>query len=375
MDTVDGAVGVMLESGTDGPFQLLSVSPAQPIEDLEAAAGLFEGYAARASELHLKPVIERIYASPSALPALRAARSSALEAYGLGVTNEPTWICNPLIAGGVLDTIQVLGVSSHKDWSCKTLDLDGNCSGTLVSAPGLQVLGLSDLCGAVGRPSTDALRGMFEGSEITLKQHGFGYQDVPRTWFYVADLLDWYGDLNTVRNQLFARCGVTGDAAPPASSCIQGFHPAGAPCFMELLAVKGASNKRPFRALKPLRQCEAWEYGSAFSRGMAIELKDQQLVSISGTSSIDTKGQTMHRGDARAQILSTLANVEHLLSLEGLSLDSTVWQSLYFKDAQTFECWRQLEEDGGVPELHGPRIIADACRDELLFEMEATVLY
>ena len=208
-----------------------------------------------------------------------------------------------------------------------------------------------------------------------MKQHGFGYQDVPRTWFYVADLLDWYGDLNTVRNQLFARCGVTGDAAPPASSCIQGFHPAGAPCFMELLAVKGASNKRPFRALKPLRQCEAWEYGSAFSRGMAIELKDQQLVSISGTSSIDTKGQTMHRGDARAQILSTLANVEHLLSLEGLSLDSTVWQSLYFKDAQTFECWRQLEEDGGVPELHGPRIIADACRDELLFEMEATVLY
>ena len=83
----------------------------------------------------------------------------------------------------------------------------------------------------------------------------------------------------------------------------------------------------------------------------------------------------MHLGDARSQILSTLANVEHLLSLEGLSLESTVWQSLYFKDAETFACWRQLEADGAVPELHGPRIVADACRDDLLFEMEATVLY
>ncbi len=375
MDDIEGAVGVMLESGTDGPFQLLSVAPAEPIDDLEAAAGLFEGLAARAAELNLKPVIERIYANPRALPALRVARTAALDAYGVRLASEPTWVCNPLIGDGLLDTIQILGVSLEHDWTWKHLDLNGNGSGSLVTGPELEVCGLSDMCGGVGLSAQDALNGMFDGSDASLQEHGFSYRDVARTWFYVADLLDWYGELNQVRDDLFARSRVGGTATPPASTCLQGFHPAGAPCFMELLAVKSSSSERPFRALKPLRQCEAWDYGSNFSRGMVVDFLEQQLVTVSGTSSIDTAGQTAHANDARGQILATMANVEHLLSLEGLSLESTVWQSLYFKDVSTFECWHGLENEGLVPKLHGPRLVADSCRDDLLFAMEATVLY
>jgi enamine deaminase RidA (YjgF/YER057c/UK114 family) len=375
MDPIEGAVGVMLESGTDGPFQLLSVAPAEPIDDFESAAGLFEGLAARSAELDLKPILERIYAAPRAIPALRAARAAAFDAYGARLSGEPTWICNPLMTGSIIDNIQVLGVGLKKGWDWRQLGDDSNYSGTLVSAPNLKVLGLRELCGGVGKSSKDTLHRMLEASELALTQHDFCYQDVPRTWFHIADLADWYSDLNAVRNELFARCEIGDKVAPPASTSIQGFHPAGAPCFMELLAVKTDGAERPFRPLQPLRQCEAWEYGSAFSRGMVVQLGDQQLITISGTASIDTKGQSIHQGDPRGQMLATIANIEHLLSLEGLSLQSTVWQSLYFKDSDTYQCWRELEKSGSVPELHGPRLVADSCREELLFEIEATVLY
>ena len=144
---------------------------------------------------------------------------------------------------------------------------------------------------------------------------------------------------------------------------------------MELLAVEGKNGARPFRPLRPNKQCEAWDYGSAFSRGMVIELADQRLVTVSGTASIDNDGNSTFPGDAERQILATVANVEDLLSLEGLNLESTVWQTLYFKDMETWACWRTLEESGAVPELHGPRVVADGCRSESLFEMEATVLF
>jgi len=111
----EGAVGVMLESDTEGPFQLLSVSPAAPLSDIDTAAGLFEGLASRSADLGLMPVMERIYADQGALPGLRAARDQAYDRHNLRRSGEPTWVCNPLTGGGILDSIQVLGVSLEAD--------------------------------------------------------------------------------------------------------------------------------------------------------------------------------------------------------------------------------------------------------------------
>jgi len=326
----------------------------------------------------LKPIIERIYADPRALPGLRAARSEAFESFGLPASSEPTWICNPLTGGGILDNIQLFGVNPRQDWTWQQLDIGGDCSGSMVSAPDFRILGLSSLCGGVGQKAGPAIQSMLDGSEAALSRYNFRFQDVTRTWLYIADLLDWYEELNKVRNALFERCGIGGGEGklpPPASTGIQGFHPAGAPCFMELLAVEGKDGVRPFRPLGPERQCEGLDYGATFSRGMVIDLAEQSLVTVSGTASIDASGNSIHPGDAEKQILETVENVQHLLSLQDLDLDSTVWQTLYFKDRETWACWCELESRGAVPELHGPRLVADVCRDELLFGMEATVLY
>ena len=66
---------------------------------------------------------------------------------------------------------------------------------------------------------------------------------------------------------------------------------------------KGAVTKRAITNHSVLN--EAYAYGSAFSRGMRIDLKGLTILLISGTASIDEEGKTVHVGDLRAQTRRT----------------------------------------------------------------------
>src|SRR4029077_2760964 len=59
---------------------------------------------------------------------------------------------------------------------------------------------------------------------------------------------------------------------------------------------------------------EAYDYGSAFSRGMRIHLNGLTILPISGTASIDDQGCTVHVGDLRAQLRRTYDNITQLLA-------------------------------------------------------------
>ena len=59
---------------------------------------------------------------------------------------------------------------------------------------------------------------------------------------------------------------------------------------------------------------EAYDYGSAFSRGMRIDLNGVTILLISGTASIDDEGRTVHVGDLRAQTRRTFDNISALLA-------------------------------------------------------------
>src|ERR1051326_5066388 len=53
---------------------------------------------------------------------------------------------------------------------------------------------------------------------------------------------------------------------------------------------------------------EAYDYGSAFSRGMRIDLGKFVILLISGTASIDDEGRTLYAGDLRKQVRRTFDN-------------------------------------------------------------------
>src|SRR5450755_1571194 len=77
---------------------------------------------------------------------------------------------------------------------------------------------------------------------------------------------------------------------------------------------------------------EAYAYGSAFSRGMRIDLNGLTILLISGTASIDEQGRSVHIGDFRAQMRRTLDNITGLLASEGATWHDIVRTTCYLRD-------------------------------------------
>jgi enamine deaminase RidA (YjgF/YER057c/UK114 family) len=122
---------------------------------------------------------------------------------------------------------------------------------------------------------------------------------------------------------------------------------------------------------------EAYDYGSAFSRGLRVPMGEHTLLFISGTASVDEAGATVHPGDLRAQCWRTYRNIAELLQSEGATWHDIVKCTCYLRDIErdydafnsvrnTFFSWLGLNP---LPASVG--IQARLCRSDLLVEIEA----
>ena len=126
---------------------------------------------------------------------------------------------------------------------------------------------------------------------------------------------------------------------------------------------------------------EAYDYGSAFSRGMRIDLSSLTILLISGTASIDEQGRTVHVGDLRAQVQRTYDNITQLLASEGATWHDVVRTTFYLRDID--RDYREFNEErtafykaqGLDPLPASTGIQAKLCRPELLVEGEAIALF
>jgi enamine deaminase RidA (YjgF/YER057c/UK114 family) len=116
-------------------------------------------------------------------------------------------------------------------------------------------------------------------------------------------------------------------------------------------------------------QESAFEYGSAFSRACRAKTLAGETIYISGTASIGADGKTLYTGDPRRQIEATIANVCAVLKECGCN-DGDVMHAIAYSKTPDVE---KVFTDGWSG-LAWPIIpvIADICRDDLLFEIEVT---
>ena len=125
---------------------------------------------------------------------------------------------------------------------------------------------------------------------------------------------------------------------------------------------------------------EATCYGSAFARGLKLELGNYKLLIISGTASVDDEGETLYKGDFRAQCWRTYRNISNLLEAEGGSWKDIVKTTCYLRDIErdyddfndvrnAFFEWNSLDP---LPASVG--IQARLCREDLLVEIEAVAM-
>src|SRR5215831_3467070 len=126
---------------------------------------------------------------------------------------------------------------------------------------------------------------------------------------------------------------------------------------------------------------EAYEYGSAFSRGMRIDLNGLTILLISGTASIDEEGRTVHVGDFRAQLRRTFDNIGKLLASEGATWHDIVRTTCYLRDIERdYEAFNKertafYKEQGLDPLPASTGIQAILCRPDLLIEIEAIAMF
>ena len=313
---------------------------------------------------------------PGGARELRRARDAAWAHAGLPVDTPLTVVGNRPCVGGELAGVQILAIGQRSPGTLRTLLSDGRPVGRELELDGERIVLLADLTG--GRPlagPTEQLGGMFELARVRLADLGLTFQDVARTWIHIDCLLPWYDELNRVRTAFFERVGLVGGPDGPqlpASTGIQGTHPEGHGGLLELLAVARDDDTPPFTPMRTAHQCGAFEYGSAFSRGMVVPLGDAELLLASGTASIDAAGNTVHVGDPEGQVRETYDAVAALWEALDRDWSAVVTGVLFFKDPATWAAWRRLREAGQVPDIPGIPVYGDVCRDDLLFELEAT---
>jgi enamine deaminase RidA (YjgF/YER057c/UK114 family) len=225
---------------------------------------------------------------------------------------------------------------------------------------------------------------MFHQAERILRAEGASYQDVVRTWIYISDILDWYNDFNTVRNHCYSDYGFLGNTKSklqaeqiylPASTGIEGKNPSGLPVTMDVFAI----NRSPGSVIQvyPLygvKQRSPFRYGSAFSRATVVKEPVSKLILVSGTASIDEQGKSMFIGDSAAQIRQTLNVVSELIASENATLQDLCEATVFIKRKEDFTVFQEVIKDMGVNNIPSVNVLADVCRDELLFELDAAFI-
>jgi enamine deaminase RidA (YjgF/YER057c/UK114 family) len=127
---------------------------------------------------------------------------------------------------------------------------------------------------------------------------------------------------------------------------------------------------------------EAYDYSkpSSFTRGIRVELPGATMLYLSGTASVDEKGETIHPGDLKAQCLRTFRNLALLLSAEEASWHDVIRTTCYLRDIERdydeFNEVRTMFMNGIglVPLPASTGIQARLCRSDLLVEIEAIAI-
>ena len=361
------------DAGTGSAFLVASVR--LPADAAEAARSAYSCIAQYLADRGMALVHERIFGSLSVESAVMAMRNSMLQSQGISAENPVTYIQGHPPWGEGLAGVLIHAVAADHSGDAVWTIMDGDIPcGRRWKQHGVTYAVLQNIHADMNASRPLQARLMIERAERILREQGASYGNVVRTWFYLSDILSWYGEFNKVRNQKYGEFGIMpgpGDdrLLLPASTGIRGETANSAACTMDLLAVAGDGGVVPeMQKLTNPIQLDAFRYGSAFSRASVIH---NNLVEVSGTAAIDGHGVSLHSGDIHGQIECTLHNIEALLAQKDLCLKDICSATVFVKHPHDAEIFYRMAAARGLQDLPAVCVVADVCRDELLFEMDA----
>ena len=212
---------------------------------------------------------------------------------------------------------------------------------------------------------------LFNEYIMQLAQEGCTLKDnCIRTWLFVNDIDVNYGGVVRARNQVFFTQGLTVDTHFIASTGIGGRQQdAQVLTQMDNYAIAGIQQDQIHYLYAPTHLNRTSDYGVSFERGTYIDYADRRQVFISGTASINNKGQIEHPKDIEKQTFRMWENVEALLNEAECSYEDVGIMIVYLRDGADYPLVKELY-DRRFPTT--PRVIVKApvCRSGWLIEME-----
>lgn len=210
-------------------------------------------------------------------------------------------------------------------------------------------------------------------NELTLQlmtEGGTLADNCVRTWFFVQNVDRNYGGVVRGRNEVFDKVGLTPDTHSIASTGINGRGAdVGVLAQLDSYSVIGLQpgQMRYLYAADHLNPTA--EYGVRFERGTMVDYGDRRQVFISGTASIDNKGNVLHVGDIRRQTLRMWENVEALLAEADCKFEDVGHMIVYLRDTADYSVVRRMFSER-FPNHPVVIVHAPVCRPGWLIEME-----
>lgn len=228
--------------------------------------------------------------------------------------------------------------------------------------------------GDIPIPSGDSFNmttAYLEHLDRTLENYGATLADhCLRTWFMVRDIDVNYKGVVKGRNEIFDRIGLTADTHFIASTGINGVSadPGKTVAFSACadISIKPGqiSYLHGHSHLNPTA-----EYGVAFERGTAIDYPGYRRIFISGTASINNRGEILYPGDVTRQTERMLENIEVLLEEGKAGWEDVTHFIVYIRDIADYA---EVAESfsNRFPEVPTVIVLAPVCRPGWLVETE-----
>lgn len=191
-----------------------------------------------------------------------------------------------------------------------------------------------------------------------------------RTWFFVRDVDTQYAGMVKARKMNFEEQGLTEHSHYIASTGIGGL-PADTRALVQMgtYAVTGFEEAQERYLYAPTHLNPTYEYGVTFERGTLMEYGDRAHVFISGTASINNRGEVMHIGDIVKQTKRMWENVEKLLEEANTTFDDVMQIIVYLRDVADYQTVKEMFEER-FPDTPYVITLAPVCRPTWLIEME-----
>ena len=171
-----------------------------------------------------------------------------------------------------------------------------------------------------------------------------------RTWLYCRDVDNNYAGLVMARNEFFAGNGLSTSTHFIASTGIEGqMEKPSRLVKMDSLNYTNLRQGQQIYLSAPEMLSPTALYGVSFERGTRLVLGDRSHYFISGTASIDSKGQVVHPFDLK-------------------------WATVYLRDSADAALVRNILAQRLPPELPFVIVRAPVCRPAWLVEMECVAV-